>query len=171
MEIKNSSLAQTRAKTRLLVISAMLTALSVVIPLLPLPKIIIEPFSATPASHLPAILSMFISPYVCVCTSIGSAVGFLIALGSPVIALRAFSHIIFTLVGFVLIKRNVKLWLVLPVTMLLHGASEAVVAMIYGSAFLKIWMTVGVYTMIHHCIDFAISMVVLAGLKRAKLMQ
>ena len=58
---------------RKMTIAAMLTALSVVIPLLPIPKIVIEPFSATPASHLPAILSMFMGPYVCIATSIGSA--------------------------------------------------------------------------------------------------
>ena len=155
---------------RKMTIAAMLTALSVVIPLLPIPKIVIEPFSATPASHLPAILSMFMGPYVCIATSIGSALGFFLGLGSAVIAMRAFSHIIFTLCGCYMIKKNVNIFIVFFVTMILHGLAESLVATVYGSAFSAVWLSVGVFTMIHHAIDFVISMVVLKALKTAKVM-
>lgn len=170
MKIQTRTDLTGRTNIRKMAIAAMLTALSVVIPLLPIPKIVIEPFSATPASHLPAILSMFMGPYVCVATSIGAAIGFFLGLGSAVIAMRALSHVIFTLVGCLMLKKKVNVWIVYAVTMVLHGLAEALVATVYGSAFSAVWVSVGVFTMIHHTIDFIISMVVLKALKTAKVM-
>ncbi len=170
MKIQTRSNVKGESNIRSMAIAAMLTALSIVIPLLPIPKIVIEPFSATPASHLPAILSMFMGPYVCIATSIGAAVGFFLGLGSAVIAMRALSHVIFTMVGCYMIKKKVNIFVVYAVTMVLHGLAEAVVATVYGSAFSAVWLTVGVFTMIHHTIDFAISMVVYKALKTAKVM-
>lgn len=170
MKIQTRSNVKGESNIRSMAIAAMLTALSIVIPLLPIPKIVIEPFSATPASHLPAILSMFMGPYVCVATSIGAALGFFLGLGSAVIAMRAFSHIIFTILGCLMIKKKINIFVVWAVTMVFHGLAEAIVATVYGSAFSAVWLSVGVFTMIHHTIDFAISMVVYKALKTAKVM-
>ena len=170
MKIQTRSSVKGENNIRTMAIAAMLTALSVVIPLLPIPKIVVEPFSATPASHLPAILSMFMGPYVCIATSIGSAIGFFLGLGSPVIAMRAFSHVIFVLIGCFMIKKKVNIILVWAVTAVVHGLAEAIVATVYGSAFSAVWLSVGVFTMIHHTIDFVISMVVYKALKTAKVM-
>lgn len=171
MKIQTRSELRGTRDLKKMTVAAMLTALSVAIPLFPImPKIVIEPFSATLASHLPAILSMFLGPYVCVATSIGSAVGFFLGLGSAVIAMRALSHIIFTLTGWFMLSKKVNVWVVYAVTMILHGIAEALVATIYGSSLSAVWLTVGVFTMIHHTIDFTITMVILKALRVAKVM-
>ncbi|MBE7048504.1 MAG: ECF transporter S component [Ruminococcaceae bacterium] len=160
--------AKSTMDVKKITVSALLTALTIIIPMLPIPKLVLGPFSATLASHVPGILAMFISPFTVVCTSVGAAIGFLATLG-PLVALRAFSHIIFGLVGCYMLKKQWNYFIVIVVTMLLHGAGEVFVALMFGEAFMAIWKTVGCFTMIHHLLDFAISTVVYKALKSAKI--
>lgn len=169
MKMKTREQLKGRMDTRNLTIAAMLTALSIILPMSPL-RINLPPFTATVASHVPAILSMFFNPYVCLATSIGAAIGFSFSTGLWVVVVRAFSHIFFASIGCFMIKKKVNIWVVFFVTMLIHGISEVIVALFFGNAFMIIWKTVGVFTMIHHAIDFVISMVVLKALKTAKVM-
>lgn len=157
-------------KTKKIVLASLLIALSFIIPLLPLPKFVLGPYSATLASHVPLMIGMFISPWVVVGAAIGSAGAFLMALG-PVVALRALSHVLFGLVGAVMLKKKMNLFLVCAVTMVLHAAGELVVAMLFGSAFMAIFTTVGLLTMVHHVIDFVISLVVIKALTRANMLE
>ncbi|MBQ4516048.1 MAG: hypothetical protein II978_04570, partial [Clostridia bacterium] len=91
-----------------LTIAGLLTALAIVIPLF-MPKLPVpQPFSVTPASHLAVILSMFVSPFTVVCTVIGSTIAFFAVLG-PVVAMRAFSHLLFALVGCYMLKKRYNL--------------------------------------------------------------
>ncbi len=147
-------------------IAGLLTALSIIIPLLPLPKIIIGPFTATFAAHVPGILAMFVNPFVVVCTAIGSFIGFAPVM-FPVVSLRALTHVFFGLAGYYMLKNNWNIFLVVGITMLIHGASEVVVALFFGNAFTAIWLTTGIFTMIHHCIDFTFAMLLFKALKMA----
>ena len=94
-------------KTRDLVISALLTALAILIPVAfgGYLRVYIPPFSATLASHVPSMLAMLISPWAAVMVGLGSAFGFLLMLG-PVIAARALIHVAFGVTGAYLIKKG-----------------------------------------------------------------
>lgn len=159
-------------------IAALLTALALAIPLFMPIKLVLEPiFSATFAAHVPGILSMFVGPFAVIGTAVGSALGFL-QLG-PWVSLRALSHIIFGLVGCNMIKKNWNIFFVVFATGLLHAGAEMLVGLISipfiaapAGGFLKyIIITVGSGTFIHHCIDFAISIIILYALKSARLLK
>lgn len=158
-------------------IAALLTALALAIPLFMPIKLVLEPiFSATFASHVPGILSMFIGPFAVIGTAVGSALGFM-QLG-PWVALRALSHMIFGLCGYKMLSKKWNVWLVLVFTGFLHAAAEMIVGLISipfiaapAGGFLKyIIITIGCGSFIHHCIDFAISLIIFYALKSARLL-
>jgi ABC-type sugar transport system substrate-binding protein len=93
-------------KLREITTGAVLTALAIIIPIqLGFLKIIIPPFTATLASHVPMFIAMVINPTVAVMVGVGSTIGFLLT--APLyVAARAASHIIVGLVGAVLIKKG-----------------------------------------------------------------
>ncbi|HHY80897.1 MAG TPA: ECF transporter S component, partial [Thermoanaerobacter sp.] len=66
-------------KTREITIGGLLAALSLIIPLAfgGVLGIVIPPFSATLASHVPVMLAMLISPATAVFVGVVSAIGFL----------------------------------------------------------------------------------------------
>lgn len=158
-------------------IAALLTALALAIPLFMPIKLVLEPiFSATFAAHVPGILSMFVGPFAVIGTAVGSALGFL-QLG-PWVSLRAFSHIIFGLLGYKMLSKKWNVLLVAVLTGLIHAGCEMVVGLIsipfivmpQGGLLKYIIITVGCGTFIHHCIDFIISIVILYALKSARLL-
>ena len=167
-----------RISTKDIAIAALLTALALAIPLFMPIKLVLEPiFSATFASHVPGILSMFVGPFAVIGTAVGSALGF-IQLG-PWVSLRAFSHIIFGLFGYRMLSKKWNLFLVLLLTGLLHAGAEMIVGLISipfivtpaGGLLKYIIITIGCGTLIHHCIDFAISVVIIYALKSARLLK
>jgi len=183
-----ADLTRRRTNTKNLVISALLTAIGILIPIVMQPpfKILIEPASFTLASHVPVLISMFVSPLSAVIVSIGTALGFLIA-GMPiVIVLRALSHIIFAVIGALLIYKGIvdtkkvsHLTLFCLLIAVIHAASEVLVVLpfyfgggltagFYDKGFLTgIIGLVGVGTMIHSSIDFIIAIFVVKVLERA----
>ncbi len=167
-----------RISTKDIAIAALLTALALAIPLFMPIKLVLEPiFSATFASHVPGILSMFVGPFAVIGTAVGSALGF-IQLG-PWVSLRAFSHIIFGLLGCRMLSKKWNIFLVLLLTSLLHAGAEMIVGLISipfivtpaGGLLKYIIITIGCGTLIHHCIDFAISVVIIYALKSARLLK
>ncbi len=167
-----------RISTKDIAIAALLTALAIAIPLFMPLKLVLEPiFSATFASHVPGILSMFVGPFAVVGTAVGSALGFT-SLG-PWVMLRALSHMIFGLVGCKMLQKRWNIFLVLLITALIHAGSEMIVGLISipfiatpdGGILKYIIVTIGCGTFIHHCIDFAISVVIFYALKSARLLQ
>lgn len=86
-----------------LVVAGVLCAVGLVIPMF-MPKIVLGPMSFTLASHVAIFLAMFISPAVAVAVCIGTTLGFFLT--TPlIIALRAASHIVFAVIGALLIKK------------------------------------------------------------------
>ncbi|ABY95393.1 MULTISPECIES: hypothetical protein [Thermoanaerobacter] len=146
-------------KTREITIGGLLAALSLIIPLAfgGVLGIVIPPFSATLASHVPVMLAMLISPATAVFVGVVSAIGFLIKLG-PIIAARAAVHAVFGYVGAKMIQRGYSFPVALAVTLPIHAVLEAIVVMPFGFDFYKSFVVVGVGTMIHHTIDSAIAL-------------
>ncbi len=152
-----------------LTIAGLLTALAIVIPLF-MPKLPVpQPFSVTPASHLAVILSMFVNPFTVICTVIGSTIAFFAVLG-PVVAMRAFSHLLFALVGCYMLKKRYNLILTIVVTALLHALGEVIVVYVFSlfgmaeATVYFMWGVTGGITLLHHCFDFVISMIVYKAL-------
>lgn len=165
-------------KVKFLTISALLSALGILIPMT-FPSIRIEPASFTLASHVPVILAMFISPLMAVFVVTVSTLGFLVGGFSPVIVLRAATHIIFSLTGAFILKRKKNLLISVKNTVLfsfiislIHSAAElaAVTSFYYFTGqsdnlsgkeyFISVFLLVGVGTLVHSIIDFSIAILV-----------
>ena len=162
--------------TKSLVFGALLTALSFIIPMffpkLPLP----QPFSVTFASHVPTILAMLINPVMAIFTVLGCTASFFVSLG-PIVALRAFSHIIFVVIGCILLKKRLNLYLILAFCAIFHGLGEVLAVYAFtptaqlaekgGMTFL--WGLVFGVTVFHHIIDCIIAVPIFKALKKTKL--
>lgn len=153
-------------RARDLVYGALLTALSLIIPLAfgSYLRIYLPPFSATLASHLPVMLAMLVSPAVAVLVGAGSALGFLLVLG-PVIAARAAVHILVGLVGALLIRRGRTFLAALLATAPIHALGEALVVLPFGFTSYQAVIIVGVGTLLHHAADALISLAAHSSLR------
>ena len=158
-----------KIKTKELTAIALLTALSILLPQI-FPPIMMPPFTATFASHVPIIISMFISPVAALFAAIGSAIAFAIKLGDPFVTARAASHVIFAVAGALMLRKKWNYILVLLITMLIHAIGETFVAVpLISWAFPALSYTGTAYvvfvgTMIHHAMDSVISVVILIPL-------
>ena len=166
----------------ILVFSAVLTALAIAIAMY-MPKIKIPPASYTLFSHVPIVISMFISPISAVFVSLGSTLGFFLALSdTPVIGARAATHIVWALIGAFIVKKifnskedfkSKRQWakyIVLALVLnVIHGFLETVIAYaIFGlGAYKSIWLyilAVGVGTFVHGFLDFMLGASIYSGI-------
>ncbi|HFP6580894.1 TPA: hypothetical protein ACHJYD_001671 [Enterococcus faecalis] len=165
-----------------LTISALLTAMGIIIPMV-MPRITIGPASFTLASHVPVFIAMFISPVVAIAVSLGTGFGFFLS-ATPIIALRALSHLIFAVIGAVILQKhpeilinkegkftllNGKLQLFNVGIGVIHSAAELVVVSVfytmgnlpgtyYTAGFMySIFLLMGVGGLIHSLVDFSIA--------------
>ena len=92
--------------TKKLTITALLTAIAIMIPMVMPIKVIIGPASFTLASHVPIFLAMFLSPGIALVVALGATLGFFVAGFPIVIVMRALSHVAFALAGAYLLKKN-----------------------------------------------------------------
>lgn len=165
-----------------LTISALLIAMGIIIPMV-MPKITIGPASFTLASHVPVFIAMFISPVVAIAVSLGTGFGFFLS-ATPIIALRALSHLIFAVIGAVILQKhpeilinkegkftllNGKLQLFNVGIGVIHSAAELVVVSVfytmgnlpgtyYTAGFMySIFLLMGVGGLIHSLVDFSIA--------------
>ncbi|MGI6128657.1 MAG: ECF transporter S component [bacterium] len=151
-----------------LVYGALLTALSLLIPLAfgNYLRVYLPPFSATLASHVPVMIAMLVSPVVAVLVGLGSAAGFLVVLG-PIVAARALIHIVIGVVGAQLISRNRSFVTALLITAPIHALGEVLVVLPFGFSSYDAWILVGAGTLLHHLADSAIALAVAGSLKVA----
>ena len=165
-----------------LTISALLIAMGIIIPMV-MPRITIGPASFTLASHVPVFIAMFISPVVAIAVSLGTGFGFFLS-ATPIIALRALSHLIFAVIGAVILQKhpeilinkegkftllNGKLQLFNVGIGVIHSAAELVVVSVfytmgnlpgtyYTAGFrYSIFLLMGVGGLIHSLVDFSIA--------------
>lgn len=151
------------------VFGALLTALALVIPLAfgGFLGVVIPPFSATLASHVPVMISMLLGPWVAFLVGAGSAVGFLVKLG-PVIAARAAMHAVFAVAGAVLVRRGMPYWRALLWTLPIHAFTEALIVLPFGFTLHRAGVVVGLGTAMHHLVDSGISLAVVKAVGLAQ---
>lgn len=162
--------------TQELTLTALLTALAIVIPMVMPIKVVMPPFSATLASHTPLIIAMFISPMAAVITSVGSAIGFLFSLG-PVVSARALMHVVFAAAGAYMIENRMNFFLTVIVTLVLHTLSDMGIVwaiatlfglgeILKGQGMVAAQTVIGIGTSAHHLVDYAIAMVIVMPLSK-----
>lgn len=125
-------------------------------------------WSFTPFSHLFIFIGMYLTPVSGILVAVGTFIGFLIKSAAPVVLMRAGSHILFVLVGALLLRRvNINkpfgMFLFLLVTAIVHAAAEtACVYLAIGinipldpskTSILYIWGATFGMTIIHSCAD------------------
>lgn len=155
--------------TKSLTVGALLLALSLIIPMAlgGVLGVVIGPFSATLASHVPLLISMFYGPFIAGVVALGSAIGFFLKLG-PVIGLRAAMHIPVGIAGAHLLRRNISYPLVLGITGPIHALLEGLIvlpfltfgssSLLYGkSEPLALFGLVAGGTLVHHAMDSVIA--------------
>ncbi|MCR4424756.1 MAG: ECF transporter S component [Firmicutes bacterium] len=169
-------------KTREIVLGAVLTAFALLIPLAfgTYLRILIPPFSATLASHVPVMLAMLVSPSVAALVGVGSGLGFLMTYGlNPLglmIGARALMHAVWGWIGGAVVARGRSFSFALTLTAPVHALAEAVavvvVAVVLGIPLNQmrgagvageslaagtILAVVVVGTFLHHVVDSGIS--------------
>lgn len=169
-----------KGKTKELTLTALLTALAIIIPMVMPVKVVMPPFTATLASHTPLILAMFLSPMAAILTAIGSAIGFFFTF-SPIVAARAATHVFFTIAGAYLIRKKSHPVLVIIITLILHSLTD--MATVYVAAefmgmktllnsnamgYVQAWLGLG--TAVHHLVDFFLAYLIMIPLCKAKIM-
>lgn len=149
-------------KVKKLTYAGLLTGLAIMIPLyFGFLKIVIGPFSATLASHVPIFLSMFFGPATAVVVGVGSTLGFFVA-GTPLwIVSRAAMHIFVGLIGASMLKKGISFRKVVFITAPIHGILEAIAVLPFRDAFgwsiNFILVSVLIGTILHHLVDGIIS--------------
>ncbi len=167
-----------------LCVAGLLIAIGLIIPLFSPVKFVMDPVSFTLASHVPIFIAMFLSPGVTLGVAAGTALGFLIST-TPLIAMRAATHVIFALAGAIALRRK-PLWdrangdirLFSLLLGLLHGAAEVLVILpfyfggtlqsgFYEQGFLQsVVVLIGVGTLVHSMIDFEIALAIIRAVAR-----
>lgn len=165
-----------KLNTKAIIISALLCAIGIIIPILSPIKIILEPASFTLASHVAIFIAMFISPGTALFVTIGTTLGFFLGGFPIVVVLRALSHVVFVSIGAFYIKGNkdkiksIKSSLGFSLVIgIIHGICEVLVVMpfyfgsslaegYYDKGFLgAVVGLVGFGTVIHSMLDFGLS--------------
>ena len=164
-----------KTNTRKITLTAMLTAIAILIPMVMPIKVIIGPASFTLGSHVAILIAMFLSPSIALIVSIGGAIGFFVA-GFPfVIVLRALSHVFFAGIGAFILKDNQEKILsnfggsqfFSILIAFIHALAETVIVSVFffgglvedtsAGYFYTVILLVGVGTFIHSIIDFFIA--------------
>lgn len=172
-----------KSKNQFITLTALLTALAIVIPMMMPVKIVIPPASFTLASHVAIFLAVFLSPLMAVIVILGSTFGFLMA-GFPfIIVLRAFSHLLFGTIGALYLQKHpdtlekpVQTWIFNLVLAVLHAIGEVAVCFLFylgtsfpaGNIMYLLFGLVGLGTVIHSIVDFAIAKFIYSGLKKIR---
>jgi niacin transporter len=158
-------------------VAALLIAIGVAIPLFSPVRFWVEPVSFTLASHVPIFLAMMISPGAGVAVALGTAVAFFSI--SPVVALRAFSHLVFVIIGGLYLQRRpdtldspARAHVFSLLVAVLHSFCEVVVvaAFYFGGSMLaayaqfgfvqSVLLISGVGYIAHSLVDFEIAYVI-----------
>lgn len=173
-----------------LVIAALLCAVGILIPMYSPIKIFLEPASFTLGSHIAIFVAMFVSPFVAVSVALGTTLGFFLAGFPVVVVMRAASHLLFALIGAVILQkkpdilhsRSKSTVFALGVSVI-HGLSEIVTVLpfyigssmseaYYAKGFVvSVVLLVGVGTVIHSLIDFIMARAIFKQLGSARILK
>lgn len=146
--------------------TALLTAWVIIIPMyFQGLQVKIPPFTATLTAHVPVFVAMLFGPEAAVMVGLGSALGFFLA-ATPVVAARAFMHVIVGLVGAILIKKGLSFNKALIITAPIHAFLEALVVIPFGYTMYSVLVIVGVGTLLHHTADAVISTILVKAIEK-----
>lgn len=163
-------------------LSAMLMAVAILIPMFSPVKVIIEPASFTLASHVAIMIAMFISPAVAVAVELGASIGFFMAGFPIVVVLRALAQIVFVVIGSLWLKQKPEL-MKKTISMIgfailigvIHAVCEVAVSMPFyfagtltSTILYNVFVLVGIGTLVHSCVDFAIAVLVWKALVKSR---
>ena len=166
-----------------MVLSGLLCAMGIAIPMF-FPRIQLEPMSFTLASHVPIFISMFISLPTAVAVGVITAFGFFFT-ATPVIAMRALSHLGFVILGSLFLKKqpgifhSMKKYTLFGLMIaVVHAVCEVIAVSAfyfagsmtnwYASGYLySVLLLVGVGTMVHSMVDFYIAYVVWRAIQKS----
>lgn len=153
---------------RKLVITALLTAIAIIIPYVVVFKVVVPPFTATLGSHVPMFISMYLGPMAAVMTGLGSALGFFMAVDA-IVGARALMHVFVALAGVALVRRGKSFTTVALLTAPIHGLLEVLVVLPFVpfNAY-NLLIVTGVGTMLHHGVDGTISYGLLKVLDKSR---
>ncbi|MCE5222288.1 MAG: ECF transporter S component [Clostridium sp.] len=157
-------------KIRQMVYAGLLTALAIIIPIqFGFLKIIIPPFTATLAAHVPMMLAMLISPAVAIVVGIGSTIGFIISgTPAPVVA-RAATHIVVGYIGARIIMKNKSYIKAAAITAPIHGLLEMLVVIPFiGFNVYQLLIVTAIGTILHHCADSVIAYSIVKAVARSR---
>ena len=163
-----------------MVLTSLLIAVGIVIPMISPIKVVIEPMSFTLASHGAIMIAMFISPISALAVAIGTTMGFFLA-GFPIaVVLRALSHVVWSFSGAYYIAKHpqtfespVKSIIFNLVIAVMHAVLEMIVVVPFymgtdASSFMyMVFGLVGVGTIVHSFVDFVISLIVWNALSKS----
>ena len=169
-----------------LVLSSLLIAIGILIPMYSPIKIILEPASFTLASHVVIFVAMFISPFAAVSVAFGTTVGFFLGGFPIVIVIRAATHLVFAMVGSLVIKKQPQM-LESPgasrvlsfFIALLHAVCEVAATSVfyfgngmsqsyYAHGYVySVILLVGVGTVVHSMVDFELALLIWKPLSRS----
>lgn len=157
-------------KIREMVYAGLLTALAIIIPIqFGFLRIIIPPFSATLAAHVPMMLAMIISPMTAVIVGIGSTLGFLISGMAMPIVLRAATHIVVGYIGAKIIIKKKSYIKAAVITAPIHGILEMIVVIPFvGLNLYQLLIVTAVGGILHHCADSVIAYVLVKSIAKAR---
>ena len=157
-------------KIKQMVYAALLTALAIIIPIqFGFLKIVMPPFTATLASHVPMMLAMLISPAVSIVVGIGSTLGFLMSGMPMVVVFRAATHILVGYVGAKIIMKSKNYKKATMITAPVHGIAEMIVVIPFiGLDLFQLLIVTAVGTIIHHFIDGAIAYSLAKAMSKAR---
>lgn len=160
--------------TQKIVLAGLLCAIGIVIPMFSPVKVVLEPASFTLASHVAVFIAMFLSPSIAVAVSLGTTLGFLLG-GFPIVVVaRAFTHVVFALLGAHILQKKPEIITSVPKALpfslgigLLHGACEVLIVLPFfingsmaGYALDTLILLVGIGSVIHSMVDFALAQVI-----------
>ena len=157
-------------KIRQMVYAGLLTALAIIIPIqFGFLKIIIPPFTATLAAHVPMMLAMLISPVVAIVVGIGSTIGFVLSgTPAPVVA-RAATHIVVGYIGARIIMKNQSYIKAVAITAPIHGLLEMLVVIPFiGFNVYQLLIVTAIGTILHHCVDSVIAYSIVKAVAKAR---
>lgn len=157
-------------KVKEMTYAGLLTALAIIIPVqFGFLRIVVPPFTATLAAHVPMMLAMLISPMVAVIVGVGSTLGFLMSgLAMPVV-LRAATHIVVGYIGAKIIIRNKSYVKAAIITAPIHGLLEMIVVIPFiGMDAYQLFVVTAIGGILHHSADSVIAYILVKSIAKAR---
>ena len=164
-----------RKKTQFMTMTALLTAIAILIPIIMPFKIVIPPASYTLGSHIPIFIAMFLSPLMAAFVIIASSLGFLMAGYPPVIVFGTLGALYLKKFPETLDKPKTS-WIFNFVLGVVHAIAEVIACIIFYATsgtnvenmFYVLFVLVGFGTIVHSMVDYTLALAVYKVLRKRR---